>query len=164
LPPIKTPTQQPQTVTEDIRAPESRIIPDVINNDDPQIKIPTTQNQTDKISTDIQHESLINNNCDDNNLPYHDANKYWNAIKIKRQRTVKGIIQYLIKWEDSNYPDTWTNASDVNDELKRVFYLTHTKCGIRGKIPIKDPTNTLITNIQEDDEWSDCQEGEDLLI
>jgi len=78
---------------------------------------------------------------------------------------VKGIIQYLKqKGEDTNYPDTRTNASDVNDELKRVFYLTHTKCGVRRKIPIKDPTDTMVTNIQEDDEWSDCTEWEELLI
>jgi len=52
----------------------------------------------------------------------------------------------------------------VNDELKRVFYLTHTKSEVRQKIPIKNPTDTLIMNIQEDDEWSDCQKGEELLF
>jgi len=34
--------------------------------------------------------------------------------------------------------------------------------GVRRKTLIKDPINTLIINIQEDDEWSDCQDGEEL--
>jgi len=36
--------------------------------------------------------------------------------------------------------------------------------GVRRKTPIKDPTHTLIINIQKDDEWSDCQDGEELFI
>jgi len=164
LPPITPQIEPTQTVTDEIITPESIIALDVTSNDSPHIIIPGTQNQTDNTSTETQHENPSTKDGDENNLPYHDANKYWNALKIKRQRTVKGNIQYLIKWEDRNYPDTWTDASDVNDELKRVFYLTHTKGGTRRKIPIKDPNNTPVTNIQEEDEWSDCQEGEELLI
>jgi len=36
--------------------------------------------------------------------------------------------------------------------------------GVRRKTPNKDTTNTLIINFQEDDEWSYCQKGEELLI
>jgi len=97
FPLIAPPIQQPQTLTEEIKTPEGRIIPDITNNDSPHIIIPATQNHTDNTSTDTQHGSLDTNDGDENNLPYHDANKYWNALKIKRQRTVKGKIQYLIK-------------------------------------------------------------------
>jgi len=145
-PHVEIPQHQPQAVKEDITAPENKMTPDVVDNDSPQIIIPTPPDEPNNTHTDIQHESVINNNNDDNSLPYHDANKYWNAIKIKKQRTVKGLTQYLIKWEDTNYPDTWTNASDVNDELKRVFYLTHTKCGVRRKIPIKDTPQITYTH------------------
>jgi len=55
-----------------------------------------------------------------------------------RQNNRKGKIQYIIRWEDRNYPDTWSNDSDVNDELKRVFYLTHTKTGLKQKRPLKN--------------------------
>jgi len=73
-----------------------------------------------------------------------------------RQSNKKGKIQYLITWENRNYPDTWSNASDVNDELKRVFYLTHTKTGVKCKRPLESSAHaTLATilegNISEDD-------------
>jgi len=169
FPPIASPTQQPLTIPTKIKTPDSTIVPDTTNNDNPHIIIPATLNETDTDSTftETQHGSLIPNDGDENatdNLLYHDADKYWNALKIKRQKTVIGNIQYLIKWEDTNYPDTWTNASDVNDKLKRVFYFTHTKMGVRRKTPIKDTISKLIINIQEDDEWSDCQDREELLI
>jgi len=119
-PPIPPPTQQPPTITNEIKTPDGTNVPDTPNNDNRHIIIPATINKadTDDTSTEMQHGSLSTNDGDENNtdnLLYHDANKYWNALKIKRQRTVKGKIQNLIKWEDSNYPDTWTNASDVND-------------------------------------------------
>jgi len=54
---------------------------------------------------------------------------FWNTLKIVRQSTGKGKLQYLIRWEDPTAPDSWSDAADVNDEVKRVFYLTHTKTG-----------------------------------
>jgi len=173
-PPIATPTQQqptqqPPTIPKKINTPNGTSEPETEHNDNTHIIKPATleETDTDNTSTKTQHGSLITNDGDENttdNTLYHDADKYWNALKIKRQRTVKGTVQYLIKWEDNNYPDTWTNASDVSDELKRVFYLTHRKMGVRRKTPIKEPTKTLVINVQDDDEWSDCQSGEELLI
>jgi len=165
-PPITTPTQQPPTIPKEIKTPDGTIVPDTTNNNNQHIIIPATLNKTDtdNNTTETQHGSLSTNEVTKiQRIIYFTMMpmKYWNALKIKRQRTVKGKIQYLIKWEDTNYPDPWTDASDV---LKRVFYLTHTKTGVKRKTPIKGPTNTLLINIQEDDEWSDCQDGEKLLI
>jgi len=165
----KQPTQQTPTGTTEITTPNGTSVPETAYNNNPHIIKPATLMETDteNTSTKTQHGNLITTDDDENttdNTLYHDANKYWNALKIKRQRTVKGTIQYLVKWEDNNYPGTWTTASDVNDELKRVFYLTHTKMGARRKTPIKEPTKTLVINVQDDDEWSDCQSGKELLI
>jgi len=90
----------------------------------------TEPSSIDNTSTEAQHGSIrseIQNEDTTDKVVHHDANPFWNVLKIMRQSNKKGKIQYLIRWEDRNYPDTWTNASDVNDKLKRVFYLTHTK-------------------------------------
>jgi len=77
-----------------------------------------------------------------------------------RQSTGKGKLQYHFRWEDRNYPDTWSNAYDVNDELKRVFYLTHTKTGARRKRPLKNTAHATLATILECD-TSDCIQSED---
>jgi len=65
-----------------------------------------------------------------------------------RQNNRKGKIQYQIRWEDINYPDTsWTNASDVKDEPIRVFYLTHTKTGARRKRPLESTAHATLATI-----------------
>jgi len=66
---------------------------------------------------------------------YEDANPFWTALKIVRQNTSKGKTKYLIKWANPDYPDTWTDTSNVTDEPKRRFYLTHTKTGTKRKTP-----------------------------
>jgi len=95
------------------------------SSDNVKLKIyePPIINQpaSDNESTEAQHGSLSTDNQDGDtadNLIYHDANTFWNALKIMRQSTGKGKLQYHFRWEDRNYPDTWSNASDVNDELK----------------------------------------------
>jgi len=71
---------------------------------------------------------------------------YWNTLQIVRQSTGKGKIRYLIRWEDPTAPDSWSDAADVNDELKRVFYLTHTKTGSRRLHPLKNTEHPILTS------------------
>jgi len=66
-----------------------------------------------------------------------------------RKNNKKGRIQYLTRWEDRNYPDTWSNTSDENDELKRVFYLTHTKTGAKRKKPLESTAHATLATILE---------------
>jgi len=68
-----------------------------------------------------------------------------------RQSRGKGKTQYLIRWEDGNYPDTWTDDSNVNDELKRVFYLTHKETGARRNKPLEDTAYTTLSMIHARD-------------
>jgi len=77
-----------------------------------------------------------------------------------RQSTGKGKLQYLIQWEDRTSPDTWSDASDVNDELKRVFNLSHTKTGARRKRPLQNTAHATLAIILEYD-TSDCIQSED---
>jgi len=81
-----------------------------------------------------------------------------------RQSTRKGTTKYLVRWEDRNYPDTLTDASNVNDELKRVFYLTHTKTGARHRKPLDNTEHQTLAVIeawdarhviQDEEEFSD---------
>jgi len=74
---------------------------------------------------------------------------FWNALQIVRQSTGKGKIRYLIRWEDPTAPDSWSDAADVNDELKRVFYLTHTKTGSRRIHPLKNTEHQTLAVIWE---------------
>jgi len=69
-----------------------------------------------------------------------------------RQSTGKGKPQYLIRWEDPTAPDSWSDADDVNDELKRVFYLPHTKTGSKRVHPLEDTAHPTPAMIQECDE------------
>jgi len=104
----------------------------------------------DKASTEAQHGSIsseIQNKDTTDKVVYHDANTFWKALQIKRQSNKKGKIQYLIRWENRNYPDTWSNASDVNDELKQVFYLTHTKTGAKRKRPLESTSYVTLETI-----------------
>jgi len=123
------------------------------------------QTSTDKTSTEAQHGSLsstIQDEDNSDNVVYYDANPFWNALKIMRQNNRKRKIQYLIRWEDRNYPDTWSNDSDVNDELKRVFYLTHTKTGAKRKRPLENTTDETLETILECDKTDDIQNEDEI--
>jgi len=118
-------------------------------NDTPQIiKQPTTDND----SREAQHKSLSpdnHNGISTENAVYHDANQFWNALKIMRQSTGKGKTQYLIKWKNITAPDSWSDALDVNHELKRVFYLTHKKTGSKRVHPLYDTAHPTLAMILE---------------
>jgi len=68
--------------------------------------------------------------------------EYWRAVKIISQSNYKAKPQYLIQWEDRNLPDTWCDTSTVDDNFKRVFYLTHTETGKR-----RSENNTTYTTL-----------------
>jgi len=70
-------------------------------------------------------------------------------MKIVRQSTGKGKLRFFIRWEDPTAPDSWSDSVDVNDERKRVFYLTHTKTGAKRVHPLEDTQNPTLTIIEE---------------
>jgi len=74
------------------------------------------------------------------------------TLKIVRQSTGKGMPRYLVRWEDPTAPDSWCDAIDVNNELKRVFYLTQTKTGSKRVHPLEDSENPTLAVIEEHDE------------
>jgi len=80
------------------------------------------------------------------------SDQYWNTLKIVRQNTGKEKPRFLIRWEDPTAPDSRCNSIDVNDELKRVFYLTHTKTGSKRVNPLEDTENSTLAVIMELDE------------
>jgi len=83
-------------------------------------------------STDAQPDST---SSDDQT----ESNQFWIALKIIRQSKGKGKPRYLIRWEEPTAPDSWCDTINVNDKLKRVFYLTHTKTGSKKYIYWKTP-------------------------
>ena len=65
-------------------------------------------------------------------------NKVWyQADKILRQRRNGQRKEYLIEWTNPAYKPLWQKESDVSDELKRQFYIRHTKEGKRRKRPYR---------------------------
>jgi len=78
-----------------------------------------------------------------NSTPSDDQTKsdqFWNALKIVRQRNVKGNPRYFLRWEDLTAPDSWADDINVSEELKKVFYLTHTpRQGQKDSIYWKTP-------------------------
>jgi len=109
---------------------------------------PTTNSQrtSEQRSTHDQDSNTPKEETTINNAP---AQPFWNAIKIVKQSTGKGKPKYLIRWEDATAPDSWSDAADVSDELKRVFYLTHTKTGAKRIHPLSDTDNPKLAIIQE---------------
>jgi len=71
--------------------------------------------------------------------------EYWRAVKIVSQRNNNEQTQYFIQWEDRSLPDTWCNAADVDDNLRRVFYLTHTDTGARCNELLDDTIQTTLS-------------------
>jgi len=64
----------------------------------------------------------------------------------------KSKQRYFIRWGDATAPDSWSDAVNVSDELKKVFYLTHTKTGAKRVHPIKKTKNPTLAVIWELDE------------
>jgi len=156
-----------QTPTTLVETDTSRIIEQQIKEPQRNEPVDTNQPSTDNDSTEVQRGSLSTDNDYEEpteEIVYQDAHPYWNALKIMRQSTRKGTTKYLVSWKDSNYPDTWTDASNVNDELKRVFCPTHTKTGARRRKPLDNTEHqTLAVTeawdarhvIQDEGEFSD---------
>ena len=57
----------------------------------------------------------------------------YQANHILKQRIRNGEKEYLIEWSDTNSKPTWEADEDVSEELKRLFYVKHTKQGKRRK-------------------------------
>jgi len=71
--------------------------------------------------------------------------EYRRAVKIVSQRNNNEQTKYLIQWEDRSLPDTWCNAADVDDNLRKVFYLTHTNTGAIYNELLEDTIQTTLS-------------------
>jgi len=117
----KDPVQRTETSTETKNPPTAPI------TDTPG---PTTDTPTsDQDSTEAQQGSTRTED-------QLQDKPFWNALQIVLQSTGKGKPRYLIRWEDETAPDSWSDAVNVSDELKRVYYLTHTKTGAKRVHPL----------------------------
>jgi len=140
-----------QTPTTLIETDTSRIIKQQIKEPQRYELVDTNQRSTDNQSTEVQRGSLGTENDHEEHTEeifYQEVHPHWNAFKIMRQSPRKGNTKYLVRWEDRNYPDTVTDDSNVNDELKRVFYLTHTKTGARRKKPLENTEHQTLAVIK----------------
>ena len=65
-------------------------------------------------------------------------NDVWHSVnKILKQRKVGQRKQFLLEWSDSRYKPTWQDEDNVSEELKRQFYIRHTRAGKRRRRPYK---------------------------
>ena len=72
-----------------------------------------------------------------NHEPKRKTDKWYSVNKILKQRKVGQIKQYLVEWSDCRYRPSWQNEENVSEELKRQFYIQHTRTGKRKKRPYK---------------------------
>ena len=86
--------------------------------------------QNDENET-AQNDQNVNHDVD-NDLRRTEE-KWFPVNKILKQRFRDGHKEYLLEWSDIQYKPSWQNETDVSPELKRQFYMSHTKAGKRRK-------------------------------
>ena len=96
----------------------------------------TGQLQQSQVCNDKEEKSNENSDRDKQGKDLTDAIWYQTNCILK-QRIRNGHKEYLIEWSDTNSKPTWEADEDVSEELKRLFYVRHTKSGKRGKRPFK---------------------------
>jgi len=64
------------------------------------------------------------------------------ALQILQQDTKNDKIRYFMRWENRNAQSSWSWAIDITEDLKRIFYNTHTLDGAPRK-PWSTPRNHL---------------------
>ena len=108
----------------------------IIYNPDEEEKekqeIKTKPESKDNVDCDQHKEvSIVNTDWQ------HEKETWFRAYKILKQRKIGQRKQYLIEWSDRHFKPSWQNEADVSDELKRQFYIQHTKTGKRRRRPYK---------------------------
>ena len=91
-------------------------------------EIKTKPELKDNVDCD-QHkeESIVNNDRQ------QDKETWCRANKTLKQRKLGQRKQHLIEWSDRHFKPSWQIEDDVSDELKRQFYIQHTKQGSEGE-------------------------------
>ena len=105
----------------------------------------TQKNETETDDTEINNQQQNVNGNPRQQLEQQNRhqiqqqnNEIWySANKILKQRKVGQKKQYLIEWANRNAKPSWQNENDVSEELKRQFYIKHTRSGKRRKRPYK---------------------------
>lgn len=67
--------------------------------------------------------------------PKTDA--WYSVNKIIKQRQVGQKKQFLLEWSDVRFKPSWQDEENVSEELKRQFYIRHTRTGKKRKRPYK---------------------------
>jgi len=129
---------------------EEHILTASTETDTPQISdsLVTNPASTNKIFVQLKHDRPTTDNHNEDTGEeevYHKTYQYWRALKIVSQRNNNEQTQYLIQWEDRSLPDRWCNAADVENNLRREFYFTHTDAGEKRSETLKDTTDTTMT-------------------
>jgi len=147
--PTTSATSQQTNITQDlVQITETRAKENTHTTPSTDSPLTTPEQPTDnQNSTSAPQGSILSDN-------QTESDQFWNALKILRQTTGKGKPRYLIRWEDPTAPDSWSDAKDVSEKLKRVFYLTHTKTGTKRIHPLEDTEDrdNQLTVIDELDE------------
>ena len=94
------------------------------------------QSQQSEVCNDKKENSDENSDIDKQSKDLTDG-IWYQANRILRQRIHNGHKEYLNEWSDTNSKPTWEADEDVSEELKRLFYVRHTKSGKRRKRPFK---------------------------
>jgi len=143
-----TPTTSQQTTETQhpVQRTETRTNEDIQTTPNTKEQLPTPDTTAnDQECTEVLQETISS----DHQI---QSDQNWNALKIVRQSTRKGKPRCLVRWEDTTAPGNWCDSADVNDELKRVFYLTDTKTGFKRVHPLEDkkhPTLAVIWELEE---------------
>ena len=88
-----------------------------------------------QIINDITEQQVNHQN---RNLPQQQNKEVWYSVnKILKQRKVGNSKQYLIEWSNSKAKPSWQDENDISEELKRHFFIKHTRSGKRRKIPYR---------------------------
>lgn len=62
---------------------------------------------------------------------------WYSVNKILKQRKVGKRKEFLLEWSDTRFEPSWQDEDNVSEELKRQFYIRHTKTGKKRKRPYK---------------------------
>ncbi|KAL4217283.1 hypothetical protein ACF0H5_023734 [Mactra antiquata] len=135
------PDQTEEETNSEDHHPE-QLMPDIRNNDDTADDVtipcsptsnsqnhnsPTPKSQTQNF-TNHHHQSQDNQNAE-----VIDADKWYPAKRILRQRYRNGRKQFLLLWSDRKFRQSWQDEGDVSPALKRQFQLTHNAVGKKRK-------------------------------
>ena len=97
---------------------------------EPQVDDPTKAGEIVETDENVQE-------VEGNNKHKRKPDVWYSVNKILKQRKVGQQKQFLVEWSDCRFKPSWQNEENVSEELKRQFYIQHTKSGKRRKRPYK---------------------------